>query len=201
MNAKPVSDNAAIRSEKRAMRNQMSSMQQFNNAADIASVVCKQPVFRNSKRVACYLANDGEIDPEYIIQTAWEMRKQVYLPVLSPLQNKLYFALFENSCEMHINRFGILEPAVSPATWIQPRQLDLMLLPLVAFDEAGNRLGMGGGFYDRTLAYLSTRQHARNPKLIGLAHELQLTESIQVNSWDITLDMIATENRVIKVKS
>lgn len=192
-------DNAGLRSEKRTMRQQLSRMQQCTHAEDLANLVCRLPPFINSKRIACYLANDGEIDPIYIIQTAWQMRKQVYLPVLSPLQNKLYFAPVDDDSDMHSNRFGILEPACNPADWVLPWQLDLMLLPLVAFDKAGNRLGMGGGFYDRSLAYLALRQRARKPRLIGLAHELQQTETITVNSWDIPLEMIATEERVIEL--
>ena len=100
---------------------------------------------------------------------------------------------------MHLNRFGIQEPACSPRHWVRAWQLDLILLPLVAFDESGNRLGMGGGFYDRSLAYRQSRTHSRRPRLIGLAHELQRVEQLATNSWDIPLDMIATEKRVFRI--
>jgi 5-formyltetrahydrofolate cyclo-ligase len=195
----PSNNNSIIRAGKRQLRNQLTRHEQTRHATGLANQVCRQPSFLNSNRLACYLANDGEIDPEYIIQTAWKLRKQVYLPVLSPFQSKLYFAPHREGTAMHINRFGIPEPACSPARWVTAWQLDLMLLPLVAFDENGNRLGMGGGFYDRSLAYRQSRTHSIRPKLIGLAHELQREEQLPTNSWDIPLDMIATEERIIKI--
>jgi 5-formyltetrahydrofolate cyclo-ligase len=71
-------------------------------------------------------------------------------------------------------------------------------MPLVAFDEQGNRLGMGGGFYDRTLAYLKYRQHRRKPVLAGLAHEIQKIGQLTTQSWDIPLDCIITENKLYR---
>ncbi len=195
----PINSNA-IRTGKRRLRNQLTRLEQSTHAFGLANQVCRQQAFLNSSKVACYLANDGEIDPEHIIQTAWKLRKHVYLPVLSPFQRKLYFAPYEPGMEMHLNRFGIPEPACRPTHWIHAWQLDLLLLPLVAFDASGNRLGMGGGFYDRTLAYRRSRTRSLRPKLIGLAHELQREEKLAVNIWDIPLDMIATEDRVIRVQ-
>jgi 5-formyltetrahydrofolate cyclo-ligase len=195
------SNNSTIRSSKRQLRNRLTALEQSGHARGLCNQVCRQPSFLNSNRIACYLANDGEIDPAHIVHTAWKLRKQVYLPILSPFQSKLYFAPFTKGMEMHTNRFGIHEPACSPVNWVTAWQLDLMLLPLVAFDENGNRLGMGGGFYDRTLAYRRTRTHSLRPRLIGLAHELQKEEKLASNSWDIPLDMIATEQRVIEIQN
>jgi 5-formyltetrahydrofolate cyclo-ligase len=192
-------NSSTIRASKRRLRNQLSCLEQSTHAVGLASQVCRQQAFLNSRRIACYLANDGEIDPEYIIRTARQLRKQVYLPVLSPFQSKLYFAPYQAGMDMQLNRFGIHEPACSPINWINAWQLDLMLLPLVAFDQDGNRLGMGGGFYDRSLAYRRSRTYSLRPKLIGLAHELQREEKLTANSWDIPLDMIATEERVIRI--
>jgi 5-formyltetrahydrofolate cyclo-ligase len=192
------SDNRTLRARKRQLRNQLGCREQSAHAAGLARQVCRLQTFLNSDRVACYLANDGEIDPVNIIHAAWGMRKKVYLPVLSPFQRKLYFAPYQAGMHMHVNRFGIAEPACSPVNWVTAWQLDLMMLPLVAFDDSGNRLGMGGGFYDRSLAYRQSRTHSK-PALIGLAHELQHEQALATNSWDIPLDMIATEERVIRV--
>ncbi len=194
-------DSSTIRTSKRRLRNQLTHLEQSTHAIGLASQICRQQAFLNSSKIACYLANDGEIDPDYIIQTAWSLRKRVYLPVLSPFQSKLYFAPYHAGMEMQLNRFDIWEPACKPANWLTAWQLDLMLLPLVAFDECGNRLGMGGGFYDRSLAYRRSRTYSLRPKLIGLAHELQREQKLAANSWDIPLDMIATEERVIQVKA
>jgi 5-formyltetrahydrofolate cyclo-ligase len=86
------SDNSSIRAHKRRLRNQLTCQQQSTHAVKLASQVCRQQAFLNSNRIACYLANDGEINPDHIIRTAWNLRKHVYLPVLSPFQKKLYFA-------------------------------------------------------------------------------------------------------------
>ncbi len=191
-------NNSTLRAQKRRLRNQLTPQAQSAHAAALANQVCRLKAFRNSNRIACYLANDGEIDPVNIIHAAWTMRKKVYLPILSPFQHKLYFAPYRYGMDMHVNRFGIAEPACSPVNWVTAWQLDLMLLPLVAFDDSGNRLGMGGGFYDRSLAYRQSRAHSK-PALVGLAHELQHEPALATNSWDIPLDMIATEERVIRV--
>ena len=192
--------NSSIRTQKRALRNRLTCLEQTEHAIRLANQVARLQPFRTSRRIACYLANDGEIDPIYVVHAAWKMRKRVYLPVLSPFQRKLYFAPYHDGMDMHINRFGIPEPACSPVNWLRPWQLDLMLLPLVAFDGNGNRLGMGGGFYDRSLAYRQSRTRSLKPKLIGLAHELQHEQQLAANSWDIPLNIIATEERVIQVK-
>lgn len=77
-----------------------------------------------------------------------------------------------------------------------PWGLDLIILPLVAFDLSGNRLGMGGGFYDRTLSFKHQRCHWKGPKLIGIAHELQRVDLLPVNDWDIPLDAVITEQKL-----
>ena len=195
------SNNSQVRARKRQLRNQLNHRQQCLHAKGLCNQVSRQPAFLNSQRIACYIANDGEIDPSPLIQTAWKLRKQVYLPVLSPFQHKLYFAPYKADMMMKPNRFGINEPTCKPVEWVTAWQLDLMLLPLVAFDEAGNRLGMGGGFYDRSLADRQSRTRSIRPKLIGLAHELQREDNLQTNSWDIPLDLIATEQRIINIEN
>jgi len=187
---------ARLRKQKRELRRSLTLDEQSQHASQLTHQLIHQPRFLSCRRIACYLSNDGEIDPINIIGQAWVQGKQVYLPVLCPLKNRLLFAPFEPDSEMCVNKFGILEPACRPKYWLKPRQMDLMLLPLVAFDETGNRLGMGGGFYDRSLAHLKLRQHIRKPYLIGLAHECQKTEKISVGSWDVPLDAIVTEKRV-----
>jgi 5-formyltetrahydrofolate cyclo-ligase len=189
---------ADIRKQKRVLRRQLTDTEQSSHAFLAASRLSKTRPFHNCNRLAAYIANDGELDPVYIIDRAWHMKKQVYLPVLSPFQQRLYFAPFDTDSTMRLNCFGIPEPVCSPALWLKPQQLDLILLPLVAFDDNGNRIGMGGGFYDRTLAYLKVRVRSRKPRLIGLAHELQHSDDLHANSWDIPVDMIATE-RMLRV--
>lgn len=191
---------AQLRLQKRDQRRALTLAEQADNAGQLARRVIHHSRFINCKRIACYLSNDGEIDPIYIIEQAWFQAKQVYLPVLSPFRNSLLFAPFEPGSKMCLNKFGIPEPACHPRYWLKAQQLDLVLLPLVAFDESGNRLGMGGGFYDRSLAHLKLRRHYRKPYLIGLAHETQKTGKLSTQNWDIPLDAIATEKRIYSNK-
>lgn len=154
-------------------------------------------VFRNSRRIACYLANDGETDLALLIEIALARGKQVYLPVLDKIiARRLFFAPYLPGQALWPNRFGIPEP-LGPAHHLQrSNRLDLILMPLVGFDIAGNRIGMGGGFYDRTLAYLRQRRHRPRPHLMGVAFECQRIAAIPARPWDVPLQSIATERGV-----
>ena len=136
---------AKIRQHKRAQRKALSAEDQQRHSQALCDNIIRQKNYRNSQHIACYLANDGEIDPHLLVKHALSARKNVYLPVLSPLKSSLYFAPYDENSEFSLNRFGIAEPVCHPSEWIKANQLDLLLLPLVAFDLQGNRVGMGGG--------------------------------------------------------
>ncbi len=123
--------------------------------------------------------------------------------MLHPLKyNRLYFTSPRNQPKLRLNRFGILEPQLGINTVAPVWTLDIILLPLVGFDRGGNRMGMGGGFYDRTLAQFNVNQGnkgLKRPLLIGLAHHCQEVEQLQVQSWDIPLDIIATDKELIRI--
>ena len=191
---------SSIRQEKRRLRLALTDSIQKQHAQQLQQQLICLPSYRNSQHIACYLANDGEISTTGIIEHAWQMHKTVYLPVLSPLKNSLYFAPYNKNSQLKKNRFGINEPDCQPSQWRKAWQLNLLLLPLVAFDRNGNRMGMGGGFYDRTLAYHHRMRHWKKPRLIGLAHEIQHCEILDQQSWDIPLDAIATETTIYNMR-
>ena len=191
---------ADIRKLKRAQRQLLPPRTQKHNSQALCENIIREHTYRNSQNIACYLANDSEIDSHLIIEHAWFLGKKVYLPILSPLKNSLYFAPYEKDSKLTINRFNIPEPECPPSKWKTASQLDLLLLPLVAFDTQGNRIGMGSGFYDRTLAYLRHRQFWKKPTLVGLAHEIQKTGQLETQSWDIPLDFIITEKQIYRTK-
>lgn len=153
-----------------------------------------QPLFKRTRRLALYLPADGEVDPNDIIENAWSFGKQVYLPVLVPfLHNRLWFVRYTPDTQLVANRFGIAEPDVVHGHRLAPQALDLVLTPLVGFDARGNRLGMGGGFYDRSFAYLHKRRSWRKPRLVGLAFEFQQLAQLPAHAWDVPLSAVATE--------
>lgn len=145
-------------------------------------------MFRRARHIALYLPNDGEIDPRLLLRAAQRRGKATYLPVLSPWpRTKMVFQRIRPAEQLHPNRFRILEPRIDVARQRKVWALDLVLLPLVGFDDVGGRLGMGGGFYDRSLAYLARRKLWRKPMLLGLAHECQKVERLAQASWDVPL--------------
>jgi 5-formyltetrahydrofolate cyclo-ligase len=187
-------------------------MRQYRRGLDphlqqqMSLALCRQitlsSLFRYSGHIAFYLPNDGEIDLRPLIDRALDMGKRCYLPVLSPLyHNRLWFAPYHRESRVVYNRFGIPEPAVEWGKMRTPWTLDLILTPLVAFDSKGNRLGMGGGYYDRTLAYLTRRRYWRKPRLLGTAYDFQRVESLPHEAWDIPLQGIATESGILEVKA
>ncbi len=188
-------NNADIRQHKRAQRRLLLNTAQQQHAQALYQNTIQQKFWRNSQRIALYLANDGEINPDLLIDYAHSLDKQIYLPILAPLKNSLYFAPYEANQRLKLNRFNIAEPECHPSKWKTAWQLDLLLLPLVAFDIKGSRIGMGGGYYDRTLAYLQHRRCWKKPVLAGLAHEMQKVEHLNRQSWDIPLDYIITEKQ------
>jgi len=198
-NSAPVkSSNAELRQKKRQLRQQLSNTIQHKHSQLLCQNTIKLRHYRNAKHIALYLANDGEIDPATLVEHARFLQKKIYLPILSPIKNSLYFAPFETNSQWKSNRFDIPEPICHPSKWKTAQQMDLLLLPLVAFDTQGNRMGMGGGFYDRTLAYRQHRNFWKKPILMGLAHETQKVDSLTSQNWDIPLDFIITEKQTYK---
>lgn len=135
------------------------------------------------------------MDPAALLLDAIADGKRLYLPRV-PFQHDgaLQFFTWDPDSAMQSNRLGIPEPVETESTRIAPEKLDLVLAPLLAFDLHGHRLGMGGGYYDRTFAFLKSGAHAR-PMLLGLAYEFQRLENIPQASWDVPLAGVVTECR------
>jgi 5-formyltetrahydrofolate cyclo-ligase len=159
----------------------------------------KQRFFINSKHIAVYIPMQGEISPLALVHLAWQMGKAVYLPILMPfLENRLWFAPWNADSKMQTNRYGIPEPVNQGRHIIPASHLDLVITPLVAFDKHCHRVGMGGGYYDRTFTFLRFRQHWHSPKLIGIAYEFQKITNISTQTWDVPLHAVVTENKIYK---
>lgn len=162
----------------------------------MARIAAGSRVFRNSTRIGLYLPNDGEMDPLPLLHRAWSMRKRCYLPVLDPIgSNRLWFMPYRAGDALTPNRFGIPEPAHAARTRVRADALNLILAPLVAFDRHGHRLGMGGGYYDRSLDFLRRRRYWRRPLLYGIAYEFQRVPALRAAVWDIGLDGCFSEER------
>ena len=184
----------AIRRQLRQARRQLSPTQQRLAARDLYRQLAQHPVFRRARHIAFYLPNDGEIDPRPLMLEAQRRGKATYLPVLNawPRTRMVFQRLMPNE-RLRPNRFGIAEPAFRPNRQRRIWTLDLVLMPPVGFDEHGGRLGMGGGFYDRSLAYRGRRKNGHKPTLLGLAHECQKVDRLPLEPWDVSLQATVTD--------
>ena len=179
------SSKARWRSAMRQRRNALSSREQQAAAQALIHTVARLGAWAAARRIAVYLAADGEIDPQAVVRMARDGGKQVFLPVIEE-SNCLGFARWDSDTRLLPNRLRIGEPPAEAAR-CAVADLDIIFLPLVAWDRCGHRLGMGGGFYDRTLSGVS------GPLLVGLAHSCQQMGSVPRDPWDINLDFIATD--------
>lgn len=180
----------------RKARRELTPSEQRKAAQGLYRQLAQQPLFRRAKHISLYLPTDGEIDPRLLLRAAQRRGKATYLPVLSAWpRTKMVFQRVRPGDKLLPNRFRILEPRVNANRQRPVWALDLVLLPLVGFDDVGGRLGMGGGFYDRSLAYLARRQSWRKPTLLGLAHECQKVERLAQASWDVPLAGTVTDNQ------
>ncbi|MBE7374089.1 5-formyltetrahydrofolate cyclo-ligase [Pseudomonas lopnurensis] len=184
----------ALRRKLRQARRRLSPAQQRLAALRLYRQLAQHPLFRRARHVALYLPNDGEIDPRPLLRAAQRRGKATYLPVLNPWpRTRMVFQRIDSGERLRPNRFGIREPYRCAARQRPVWTLDLLLMPLVGFDEGGGRLGMGGGFYDRSLAYRSIRKKSHKPTLLGLAHECQKVDRLSLESWDVALQATVTD--------
>ncbi|MBK5311558.1 MULTISPECIES: 5-formyltetrahydrofolate cyclo-ligase [Gammaproteobacteria] len=178
----------------RKARRALTPSQQREAARGLYKQLAQHPLFRRAKHISLYLPNDGEIDPRLLMRAAQRRGKAIYLPVLSAWpRTKMVFQRIRPGEKLKPNRFRIPEPRHNIARQRKVWALDLVLLPLVGFDDVGGRLGMGGGFYDRSLAYLARRKNWRKPTLLGLAHECQKVQRLAQASWDVPLQGTVTD--------
>ena len=184
-----------IRAQVRSARRSISDNKQQDFAASSAQLMLAEIIKLEAKHVALYLTNDGELDTRVLIDALWKLDIQVYLPRLHPFcKGNLLFLAYTPSTSLVQNSLKIWEPKLDITQMILPHRLDVVVTPLVAFDLSGNRMGMGGGFYDRTLANWMTRG---KPFPIGFAHDCQQVESLPCEHWDVPLPMLVTPTQVL----
>ncbi|MEJ5063590.1 5-formyltetrahydrofolate cyclo-ligase [Erwinia sp. MYb375] len=182
-----------IRKHVRNLRREISGEQQQLAAVQAADHALNFAPIQQAKHIALFLSVDGEINTRPLIAKLWQRKQQVYLPVLHPFSaGQLLFLRYDENTELKINRLRIPEPSLDIRNLLPLSELDVLLVPLVAFDAGGQRLGMGGGFYDRTLQ--NWQQHGFMP--IGLAHDCQQVDTLPVEQWDIPLPALITPSKI-----
>lgn len=153
------------------------------------------PEYLTDQRVAGYWATGGELPLNLVIPPLATRGQRFLLPLLAK-GKELHFAPWRDGEPIAPNRYGIPEP-VAPREWFAPFQLDLVLVPLLAFDRRGHRLGHGGGWYDRSFAFLKEQARPTEPLLVGVGYAFQEVDRLDAEPWDVALDYIATEHELI----
>lgn len=168
-----------------------------NSSHIIFKKIITHPLFIRSNRIAIYLPMRGEVDIQLVQTKAEQMQKSCFLPVLHPFKhNRLLFIGYKCGDKLVKNRYGIWEPVIDTDKIVAPWSLDLVITPLVAFDTGLNRLGMGGGFYDRTFAFTRHKKFLHSPILMGVAYEFQKVPPLETHPWDIALNTVVTEQSI-----
>ncbi|MEE4221447.1 5-formyltetrahydrofolate cyclo-ligase [Pseudomonas viridiflava] len=196
MTSAPSFSRPQLRRQLRKARRSLTRSQQREAARGLYRQLAQHPLFRRARHVSLYLPMDGEIDPRLLLRAAQRRGKATYLPVLNAWpRTRMVFQRVRPGEKFKPNRFRIPEPRINRAKQRRIWALDLVLMPLVGFDDEGGRLGMGGGFYDRSLAYRARRSTWRKPVLLGLAHECQKVERLAQASWDVPLQGTVSDKR------
>lgn len=188
-----------IRKTIRAARRELTASQRAEKSAQMCRQLTALDEFQAAGAVAGFLAFDGEADPMAAMKTASEQGKAVFVPMIVGPGKPLRFAAWTPAGPTRLNRFGILEPDVATSDWIEARELDFVINPLVGFNEAGDRLGVGGGYYDRTFSSpnMSPQEVGRIYR-VGFAFELQKTAELVPEPWDVRLDCVVTESTIYR---
>jgi len=184
-----MTSSSASKSQLRARLRERRRNLDLRTRAAAAMAVCEQivtfPQWPTARRVALYIANDSEMDTAPLAALCRDAGKLLFLPVMQKDQT-LHFAAWDAEIPLLRNRYGIDEPPAT-AERVAAADLDIIVLPLVGWDRQGNRLGMGGGYYDRSLAGVS------GPVLAGLAYSMQELAGLPRDQWDVPLDIVVTE--------
>lgn len=191
----PIKDK--IRSSLLKKRGLLTNHEQQSKSERIANNIIQSRLLAPAKKIALYHAVQKEADPASLIDNKdLYSQAQFYLPVLSSDKSQgLTFAPVNQNTQYKNNQFMIPEPIVGLNEYISPEALDVVIMPLLGFDLSGNRLGMGGGYYDRCVAFKKSKP--QKPTLIGFAYDFQQVDPLNKEPWDIGLDAIATESRFI----
>lgn len=165
------------------------SEQRKLNSDIISEKVFQLPEWKNANTIGITISQETEIDTRKLIERAWEEGKKVAIPKCISKERRMDFYIFTNDDQLEVVYFNLKEPNVDKTQFIHNEQIDLLIVPGLAFTRKGERIGFGGGYYDRFLANFVN-------SYIVLAFECQLVENIPMEEHDIRIPKIITENNI-----
>lgn len=173
----------------RRRRKALDGPTQARHAFAFRERMIQTPVYQRSRRIACYSPVSGELDTHPLMAHALETGREVYLPVI--VNHQMWFSQWRGEPLPVDRASGLPQPLKRAPRLANVRRLDLVILPLVAFSPAGDRLGQGGGYYDDLFAF-QNRQQWRRPVMVGAAHDVQQCITVPSDAWDVSLAGIVT---------
>ncbi|MDB4307686.1 5-formyltetrahydrofolate cyclo-ligase [Gammaproteobacteria bacterium] len=191
-----ASESQDLRQKLKAQRHALSAQYVAAASNNIAEKFWHSPIIKHAESIAIYQATAGEVDCHPLVKIAWARNLRVFAPILAGKQLK--FAPLNSDSELTKNRFEILEPVYTNDTLIEPMNLDIVIVPLLAFDTSLNRLGMGAGYYDRTFAFSKQQSGQPQPLLVGIGYSFQQVAALEAQPWDVPMHVVITENECIK---
>lgn len=193
-------DKSTLRKQLQQRRNNLSSEEQKTYSEITCQRINKSSVFQSAKHIAFYTPVNGEISPLSLSFTHNTREKSFYLPLLSRQhEHHLFFVKINEETRYKNNIYNIPEPIYKDGDILPIEDLDLVIMPLVAADKRGNRLGMGGGYYDRSFEFKKNNKTNKNPLLMGLAYDFQIVTDLVAEDWDVPLDYLASNHALIKI--
>ena len=187
-----------IRERLKEKRKNLTKKQSSELSRAIFLRIIRSSWIQEHSNIGIYYALNGEADTLKLIEFLWSNNQNAFLPVMH--HNSLLFGNFAPNSDLNENIYGIPEPELTKENQVSALELDMVFVPLVAFDQDGYRLGMGGGYYDRTFEKKLKDQKPTTPLLVGLAYEFQKQNNLVHEPWDVPLDMVVTEANTYKFR-
>ncbi|MBO0888401.1 5-formyltetrahydrofolate cyclo-ligase [Candidatus Bathyarchaeota archaeon] len=176
------------------LRDRQTSLEVEQKSEDITDQVLHLHEFVRARGIACYVSKNTEVDTRVLIRTALTQEKRVLIPVVKKGDVELFFSeIHDLGKELAPGTFGILEPKPEFVRPVNLDAIDLIFVPGIVWDRDGYRLGWGRGYFDRAIKNLP--QHVKSA---GLAFNLQLINQVPRDQFDVPVDMVITESRVIR---
>ncbi|MBE6063382.1 MAG: 5-formyltetrahydrofolate cyclo-ligase [Clostridium butyricum] len=187
-----------IRRKMLEIRRNMNLEEKNNYDKIIMDMFFRSNYYKEANNIFIYISYDSEINTKYIIERAIKEGKNIYVPrteFSTKLMNAVRIENFDNLIEC---KYGILEPK-KKEPFINPNDLDLIVVPGVAFDKNGGRIGYGAGFYDRYFKRINNDNNTRIKKLV-LAYDFQLIDRVPIDEEDVLIDAVITEKQFVKLQ-
>lgn len=183
-----------LREQLKVQRQALSNKQQQQLSKKIADRVIQRADYLSAEHIALYLPVRGEADPTPLFTKNTDPNKKFYLPILSSTnKNHLEFMPWNKDTQFIDNTYGIPEPLIIHSELYPANKLDLVIMPLLGFDKQGNRLGMGGGYYDRTFSFKQNNPPPKTPTLLAYAYSFQESSALKAQQWDVPFNAYITD--------